>query len=263
MKVCACVKVVPRAEAPLRLDLTTFRLDRTVASEVSPVDEFAIEEALLLRDALGGDVVAVSMTPESGVEALRHALALGADRAIAISDPLLEGSDLVVTARVLARVLQRESPDLVLFGSGAIDAGGAMLWSAVGELLGLPVVSGVRSVGVDDGRIRATRQTAGDEIELDAPIPSVVGLSGSVNAPHYPSFRDIVQARKKEIATITLEDLRLGPEASSAAARTRVLSVSPRPPSEREPEVIEDGAGAADWLFRGLEGRGLLPGAVR
>ncbi len=254
-RVCVCLKVVPRAEVQLRLDDASRRLDRSGASDINPPDEYAIEEALAIAGQLGGEVVAVSMLPDTATETLRHALALGVDRAIAVSDSSLEGSDMVVTSRVLARVLERETAEVIVVGSQAIDGRGAMLGAAVAERLGLPVISGVRNVQVIDGRIRATRQTSVGEVVLEAQAPCVVALSGSANSPRYPSFREVVTAKRKEISVLSAADVGLTPsEVGWAGARTRVLGLSPRPARQADAEIWtgEDGAAAflTDFLVR-------------
>src|SRR5919202_897173 len=122
MKIAVCVKAVPDAASGRRLDPSTKRLDRSGELTISDWDTYAIEEALRLKEAAGeGEVVAVSMGPDRALDALRKALAMGADRAVLITDPALEGADLLVTARVLAGALARESADLVLFGQQSAD----------------------------------------------------------------------------------------------------------------------------------------------
>src|SRR5919106_3812344 len=130
MKIAVCVKQVP--EGNKRIDAGTKRLDRSGEGALNPFDAHAVEEALRIRDAAGvGEIVLVSMGPAKTADALRKALAMGADRAVLVTDDAAAGADLVGTSRVLAAVLERESPDLVLFGQQASDADGAVLWSAV------------------------------------------------------------------------------------------------------------------------------------
>lgn len=260
LRICVCVKVVPRAAVPLRLDPGTGRLDRSGAAEVNSFDTYAVEEALRLRDqAGGGEVVIVSLGPEQGAESLRAVLAMGADRAVTVSDPAVEGSDLLGTSRVLAAAIAAERPDIVLFGAQSVDGAGAILWTAVAERLSLPVVSGARTIEVDAGRLRAARQVAGGDQVVESPLPCVVSISGSANTPRYPSFRDIVQAKKKTIVTISLADLGVPPDqVGTAGAKTEVLSVAPAPPRRTSGEVLEDGGQGAAWLAEFLGSKGLL-----
>ena len=253
-----CVKVVPRASVPLRLDPAMGRLDRSGPTEINPSDTFAVEEALLLRERAGGTVTVLAMAPDAGRESLRGALAMGADRAICVSDPAIEGSDLLGTARVLAAALATAAPDVILFGAQAIDGRGSAIPAAVAERLRLPLVSGVRTVDAVDGRLRGGRQGVTAEQVLDAPLPCVVALSGSTNVPRYPSFRNIVAAKKQEIETWALADLGVAAtEVGAAAARTTVLAMAAPPPRRTVGEVVEDNGQGAAWLHAFLSERGL------
>src|SRR5919204_5500090 len=141
MKIAVCVKQVPEAAHP-RIDPQTKRLDRSGEGALNPFDANAVEEALRLKDATGdGEVVLVSMGTAKAMDALRKALAMGADRALLVSDDGASGADLVATSYALGKALERESPDLVLFGQQAGDSDGALLWAAVADRLRLPVVS--------------------------------------------------------------------------------------------------------------------------
>jgi len=146
MKIAVCAKYVPEANANRRIDASTKRLDRSGEGALNPFDANAVEEALKARDASGdGEVVIVSVGPERALEAMRRALAMGADRVVLVSDDGAAGSDLVATSRVLAAALERESANLVLFGQQANDSDGAVLWAAVAERLQLPLISQVAS----------------------------------------------------------------------------------------------------------------------
>src|SRR3954452_19114852 len=151
MKIAVCVKAVPDAATGRRLDPATKRLDRTGDLTLSDFDSHAVEEALKLKDGAGddGEVVIVSMGPEKAMDALRKALAMGADRAVLVSDASLEGADLLGTAKALAGALEKEAPDLVLFGQQSADGGGAVLWAAVAEKLRRPVISQASELTVD------------------------------------------------------------------------------------------------------------------
>ncbi len=257
-KICVCLKVVPRAEVQLRIEEATHRLDRSGASELNPADEYAIEEALSIAASLDAEVVAVSMVPLSGVETLRHALALGVDRVVAISDVSLAGADMVVTSRVLAKFLEREAPDVIVLGSQAMDGRGAMLGGAIGQHMDLPVMSGVRSARVEGGRLRATRLSADGEVVLETTMPCVVALSGSANVPRYPSFRDIVTSKRKDISVISAADLGLVPsESGPAGSRTHVIGIAPRPVRQADAEIFVGEDGAAAFLVGVLDRAGL------
>src|SRR5437773_6435435 len=140
MKIAVCVKQVP--EGSRRIDPETKRLDRSGEGALNPFDANAVEEALRLKDAGGeAEIVLVSLGPAKAQDALRKALAMGADRAVLVSDDAAAGSDLVATSYVLAKALERQDADLVLFGQQAGDSDGAVLWAAVAERLRRPLVS--------------------------------------------------------------------------------------------------------------------------
>ena len=151
MKIAVCAKHVPEATAQRRLDPQTKRLDRSGEGTLNQFDVHAIEEALTLKDATGeGEVVIVSLGPERALEAMRKALAMGADRVVLVTDDGAAGSDLVATSRVLAAALERESADLVLFGQQANDSDGAVLWAAVADRLQRPLISQVAELEHED-----------------------------------------------------------------------------------------------------------------
>src|SRR6202163_1043149 len=152
MKIAVCVKHVP--DGRLRILPDSQRLDRAGPGELNDVDKNAIEEGLRIQADSGAELVVVSMGPEPAVDSLRTALALGADRAVLISDPAVAGSDLVATSTVLAKALEREDADLVLFGQQTIDGGGAVLWAAVAGRLRRPFVSQATELTVDDRSVR-------------------------------------------------------------------------------------------------------------
>src|SRR5919204_1115707 len=158
MKIAVCAKYVPEATATRRIDPQTKRLDRSGEGALNQFDVHAVEEALKVRDLDGGgEVVIVSLGPERALDAMRRALAMGADRVVLVADDAAAGSDLVATSRVLAAALEREGADLVLFGQQSDDADGAVLWAAVADRLRRPVISQVAELRVADGRLTGTR----------------------------------------------------------------------------------------------------------
>src|SRR5919206_2860363 len=159
MKIAVCVKQVPEA-AHRRIDPGSKRLDRSGEGALNPFDANAVEEALRLKDATGdGEVLLVSLGPAKAQDALRKALAMGADRAVLISDDAAAGADLVATSAALAKALERESADLILFGQQANDSDGAVLWAAVADRLRVPVVSQAAEITLADGTATVKRQT--------------------------------------------------------------------------------------------------------
>ena len=200
MKIAVCAKYVPESTAARRIDPQTKRLDRSGEGALNPFDVNAVEEALRLKEAGDGEVVIVSLGPERALEAMRRALAMGADRIVLVADEAAAGSDLVATSRVLAAALERESPDLVLFGQQANDADGAVLWAAVAERLQRPLISQVAELSLEDGKARGKRQTEYGYDVIDAPLPAVVAVSDAINEPRYPSLKGIMGAKKISVS---------------------------------------------------------------
>jgi electron transfer flavoprotein beta subunit len=250
MKIAVCIKQVPDAAAPRRIDPQTKRLDRSVEGALNPFDANAVEEALRIKDRVGeSEVVLVSMGPEKAQDALRKALAMGADRALLVTDESAAGSDLVATSRVLAGVLQREGPDLVLFGQQSSDADGAVLWAAVADRLRRPYISQVAELTVVDGRVRGKRQTEFGYDVIEAPLPAVVAVSDAVNEPRYPSLKGIMGAKSKPQAVVGLADLGLDAgSAGDAGSRTEVYAIG-APPARGESRKIEDDGSAPQQIL--------------
>jgi electron transfer flavoprotein beta subunit len=257
MKIAVCVKQVPEA-AHRRMNPSTKRLDRSGEGALNAFDANAVEEALRLKETGGdGEVVVVSMGPEKAVDALRKALAMGADRAILVSDDGAAGSDLVATSRVLAAALERESADLVLFGQYAADSEGAVLWAAVAERLRRPLVSQVAELTVEGGSLTGRRQTEFGYDVIRAPLPAVVAVADSINEPRYPSLKGIMGAKKKPQEQLSLGEL--GVEAGQAGEQgsaTTVLGLS-EPPARGDSRRVE-GDGAASEIIAFLEEKRLI-----
>ena len=250
MKVAVCVKEVPDSSAPKRLDPQTFRLDRSVAGALNEFDTHAIEEGLQLKDKGGeGEVVAVLMGPERAADSLRKALAIGADRAVHVSDEGLAGSDLVATSKALAKALEREAPDLVLFGQASGDGDGAVLWAAVAERLRRPVISQAAELSVADGAVTGKRQTEHGYDTISAPLPAVIAVSDAINEPRYPSLKGIMGAKSKPQETLAVGDLGLDAgEVGEAGSKTTVLELGPPPSRGDTVKLEDDGSGAQQIL---------------
>src|SRR4051794_38994890 len=244
MKIAVCVKQVP--EGNRRIDPGSKRLARAGEGALNPFDANAVEEALRLKDAGGeGEVVLVSMGPAKAQDALRKALAMGADRAVLVSDEGAAGSDLVATSAVLAKALERESADLVLFGQQASDSDGAVLWAAVAERLRRPLISQVAELTVDGGSLRGKRQTEFGYDTIQAPLPAVVAVSDAINEPRYPSLKGIMGAKKKPQEQLSLGDLGVAAgRAGAEGSRTEVLSLGPPPPRGDSRRIEDDGNAA-------------------
>src|SRR5579862_9764942 len=243
MRIAVCVKHVPEGHG--RLDPGSKRLDRTGEGALNHFDANAVEEALRLKGDSDAEVVVVSLGPEKAADSLRKALAMGADRAVLVSDDAAAGSDLVATSRLLAAALEKENADLVLFGQQASDADGAVLWAAVAERLGRPVVSQAAELTVDAGTARVKRQTEFGYDTIEAPLPVVVAVSDAINEPRYPSLKGIMGAKKKPQEVLSLAELGVdAAEAGEAGSRTTVLALGDPPARGDSRKIEDDGSGA-------------------
>jgi electron transfer flavoprotein beta subunit len=252
MKIAVCVKQVP--EGSRRLDPESKRLDRSGEGALNPFDANAVEEALRLKDAGGeGEVVLVSLGPPKALDALRKALAMGADRAVLVSDDGAAGADLVATSKALAKALERESADLILFGQQANDSDGAVLWAAVADRLRLPVVSQAAEVTHADGKLTVKRQTEFGYDVIEAPTPAVIAVSDAINEPRYPSLKGIMGAKSKPQETVSLGDL--GVEGMDS--RTEVYALND-PPARGDSKKIEDDGNAAQAIVEFLAEKRLV-----
>jgi len=257
MKIAVCVKQVPEGNS--RIDPGTKRLDRSGEGALNAFDANAVEEALRLKDATGeGEVVLVSLGPAKTQDALRKALAMGADRALLVSDETAAGSDLVATSYALAKALERESADLILFGQQAGDSDGAVLWAAIADRLRLPVVSQAAEVTHADGKVTVKRQTEFGYDVIEAPLPAVVAVSDAINEPRYPSLKGIMGAKKKPQETMSLADLGVDEgSVGEPGSRTTVLALAD-PPARGDSQKIEDDGSAAEQIVKFLVGKKLL-----
>jgi electron transfer flavoprotein beta subunit len=258
VRIAVCVKQVPEGAAR-RLDPQSKRLDRSGQGALNSFDAHAIEEALRLKDAAGGgEVVLVSLGPPSVQDALRKGLAMGADRAVLVSDEAAAGSDLLATSYALAKALERQEPDLVLFGQQAADSDGAVLWAAVAERLRRPMVSQAAEVSPSDGKVTVKRQTEFGYDVIEAPLPAVVAVSDAINEPRYPSLKGIMGAKSKPQETLSLAELGVESErAGEAGSRTEVYALA-EPPPRGESRRIDDNGNAAAGIVEFLAEKRLL-----
>jgi electron transfer flavoprotein beta subunit len=247
VKIAVCVKQVPDtwAEKKLRDDDST--LDREAADGVmNELDEYAVEEALRLAEANGGEVVVVTMGPERAAETVRKALSMGADAGVHLVDDSLHGSDALATSYALAEVLAARNFDLVIFGSESTDARMSVVPAMVAERLGLPQVTFAQKVDVDGSKVAIQRQTEYGYDDVEAELPAVVSVVEKINEPRYPSFKGIMAAKKKPVETLTVADAGLdAAKLGATAAWTKVASFAARPPKAAGTVVTDEGDGGA------------------
>ena len=243
MKICVLVKEVPDAAVQKRIDPNTMRLDRSGEKNLNPFDTHAIEAAMQIKE--GGaipvdEVVAVTMGPDSAVRALHKAVALGADRSVHLSDEALAGSDVSATGYALAKVLESESPDLVLLGQQSDDGECYTIGAVVADHLQMPSLTQVIKIDIEDGKLRCERQAEYGYDTVSVELPAVISVGDAINEPRYPSLKAIMGAKKKQLDTkatgeVGIESDRVG----EGGSRTSVLELNP-PPQKESGEIIED-----------------------
>jgi electron transfer flavoprotein beta subunit len=247
MKIAVCVKQVPDTWAEKKLSDSDNTLDRaSVEAVMNELDEYAVEEALLISEANDGEVVAVSMGPERAEETVRKALQMGADSGIHIHDESLKGSDALATSLVLAEVLKDRGFDLIIFGSESTDARMSVVPAMVAERLGRPQLTFANKVNVDGGTVKIQRLTDYGYDEVEGASPAVVSVVEKINEPRYPSFKGIMAAKKKPIETVALTESGVDAgQVGLGAAWSEVASAAPRPPKAAGVKIDDEGAGGS------------------
>jgi electron transfer flavoprotein beta subunit len=245
MKIVVCVKQVPDTWAEKKLDPADSTLDRaSVDAVVNELDEYAIEEALQIAEANGGEVVVLSMGPERTTESIRKALSMGAARGVHVVDDALHGSCAMATSKALAKAIEAEAPDLVVFGSESTDARMSVVPAMVAERLGYPQLTFANNVSVDGGTVTVKRQTENGVDIVAGATPAVVSVVEKINEPRYPNFKGIMAAKKKPIDTKSVADLGLAAnEVGTAGSTTSVVEFADAPPRAAGVIVTDDGQG--------------------
>jgi electron transfer flavoprotein beta subunit len=242
MKIAVLIKHVPDTYGERQLDPTTGRTDRAAGDQViDEISERAVEVALAHKDQeKATEVVAVTMGPAQATDALRKALAMGADRAVHVVDDALAGADLMVTATVLAAALATERCDLVIAGNESTDGRGGVLPALLAELLGLPLLSALRTVRLTDGEVSGTRVTDAASTQVRAQLPAVISITEQLPDARFAGLRGIMAAKRKPMAKLGLADLGL----ETPRSRTVVTSTAALPRRTGGPRIEDDGTAA-------------------
>ncbi|MGY1722460.1 electron transfer flavoprotein subunit beta/FixA family protein [Blastococcus sp. SYSU DS0533] len=250
MNIVVLVKQVPDSGSERKMDPADNTVARATADNViNEMDEYAIEEALTIKEAQGGEVTVLTVGPDDATDAIRKALSMGADKAVHVSDEAIHGSDATQISAVLAAALQQMEYDLVMCGAEATDSQMSVMPALLAERLGIPQLSGARKVTIEGGTARVERQTDGGYWALEAPLPAIISTWDTINEPRYPSFKGIMAAKKKPVESKTLADL--GVDASAvglANAATQVLDFAGRPPKGEGVKVTDEGDGAQKFV---------------
>jgi electron transfer flavoprotein beta subunit len=243
LKICVLVKEVPDAAVEKRMDPSSKRLDRSGEKNLNPFDTHAIEAAMQIKE--GGavevdEIVAVTMGPETAFRALHKAVSLGADRSVHLTDESLAGSDVAATGYALAKVLQQESPDLVLLGQQSDDGECYTIGAIVADHLQMPSLTQVIKIDVEGNALVCERQAEYGYDTVEVELPAVISVGDAINEPRYPSLKAIMGAKKKQLATKSAGDV--GAESDKvgeAGSKTEVLAINP-PAEKQAGQIIED-----------------------
>ncbi|HWC78934.1 MAG TPA: electron transfer flavoprotein subunit beta/FixA family protein [Pseudonocardiaceae bacterium] len=249
MNIVVLVKQVPDTYSERKLSDSDHTLDRAAADAVlDEINERAVEEALLIKEAQGGEVTVIAVGPDRATDAIRKALSMGADAAVHVSDDALHGADILQTANVLAKAIGTvEGADLVLAGNESTDGVGGAVPAIVAELLGWPQLTHARKVTIEGGSVKVERETADEGLsQLEAALPAVISVTEKINEPRYPSFKGIMAAKKKPVATKTVADLGIEvAEVGLDNAWSQVVESAPKPPRSAGAKAEDEGDGGA------------------
>jgi electron transfer flavoprotein beta subunit len=254
MRIVVCVKQVPDTEARIKIATDGKGVSESELNWiVSPYDEFAIEEALKLKEAKGGEVVLVSVGPDRAQAALRNGLAMGADSAIHMKDPLFDALDAHGTAWALAAAIKPLGPDLVLTGQQGVGADQSQVPGMLAEILDLPQVTVAVKIEITDSRATVQREIEGATETWETTLPAVLSAQKGLNEPRYASLKGIMAAKKKPMETLSLADLGIeADQVGLSVAWSQVEGTTARPPrTAGEIVTDENGSGAvalADFL---------------
>ncbi|EOM76298.1 electron transfer flavoprotein beta subunit/FixA family protein [Rhodococcus rhodnii] len=245
------IKQVPDTWSERKLSDGDFTLDREAADAVlDEINERAVEEALLIKEAQGGEVIVLSAGPDRATDAIRKALSMGADKAVHVNDPALHGSDAIQTGWTLAAALGQitfdngEPAEVIIAGNEATDGRVGAVPAIIAEYLGIPQLTHIRKLTIADGKASGERETDEGVFGLEAPLPVIVSVNEKINEPRFPSFKGIMAAKKKEVTTYTLADLGVDPDTVGVAnAGTTVTASTPKPPRTAGERITDEGEG--------------------
>ncbi|CUS86183.1 electron transfer flavoprotein subunit beta/FixA family protein [Candidatus Kryptobacter tengchongensis] len=243
MKIAVCVNRVPDTETRVKIGADGKTIDKTGVNYIlNPYDEFAVEEALRVKEKFGGEVIIISLGGAENAEVIRKALAMGADKGILLKDD--SQRDTFSIAKALSEVLREISPDIIFFGKQSIDYDDQAMPSLVGEFLGLPSITVVVKLEIkDDGTVIAEREIEGGREKVQGKLPIIIGAQRGLNEPRYPSLKGIMAAKSKPIEER---------EAPKFENKTEVIEML-LPPPKKPGRIIGTDASAVPELVRLLK----------
>ena len=246
MEIVVLIKQVPDTEALIQIadDNVSIKTDN-IKWVLNPYDEIAVEEALQIKEAQGGTVTILSVGPQRTAEAIRTALAMGADKGMLIDDPAAEGSDALATARMLSAALKEIPHDLIIAGQRAVDDDNYQVGSAVAEFLNIPQISQVIKEEISDGKIKCHRVIEGGTVVVEASLPVLFTTQRGLNEPRYTSLPGIMKAKKKPLDIKTLADIGVDSGTVGAANATIKTVALHFPPARKPGRMIEGDSAAA------------------
>jgi electron transfer flavoprotein beta subunit len=205
---------------------------------INPYDEYAVEEAIQVRDAQGGEVTVISVGTEEAEKQLRTALAMGADKAVLINiEDDIENGDQFTTAKIIGEYLKDKNADLIIAGNVAIDGGSGQVGPRVAEILGIPYITTITKLDIENGNVSVIRDVEGDSETIEASLPLLVTAQQGLNEPRYPSLPGIMKAKKKPLEELELDDLDL--EEDDVEAKTKTIEIYL--PAKKEAGKVLDG----------------------
>lgn len=243
MNILVCLKQVPDTETQIKIAPDGMSIaTENIKWIINPYDEYAVEEALRLREKFGGEVTIIGVGPKRVTESIRTALAMGADKGILVDDPAITGSDSLGIARILAAVIKDLDYDIILCGKQGVDDDYGIVGSILAELLGIPQISVVLKLEVseDASTIKAHREVEGGTLVIESPLPALITAQKGLNEPRYASLPGIMKAKKKPLDVKTIADLGLdASQVGEAGTKIKIMQITP--PEGREPGKIVEG----------------------
>jgi len=236
MKIAVLLKSVPDTASVLKIgaDKKSFRID-DLKYIMNPYDEYALEEAVKLKESEGGEVIALSLGDDNAKKVIRCALAVGADRAILVEEPKVDNLSSKGVSKILAAVLESISPDIIFAGKQAVDEDSSQVPERVAEILDISHASAVTRLAVKDTKAEVDRDIEGGHLTLEIQLPALFTIEKGINTPRYPTLPNIMKAKRKEIREMTVADLGLNDDEFQSGLTVEAISL---PRQERHAKIL-------------------------